>query len=352
VALARNDFAGAVTHLERALQLAPQASSVHYPLALAYRGLGRRAEAEAHLRQRGEVDLPPADPLLDGLFGLLQNASAHEVRGSRAMAERRWDDAVASLRQAIELAPGNAFSRLNLATSLYMRGDADGALEQYRAAVRLSPGLARAHFGIGVLMDERGRDGDAIEAFATAVRHDPGYAEARFSLANALRRSGRVAESLPHYEDVLRTNPAVSQAVFGYAMGLVRVGRHQDARARLDAGMRAFPEQFGFAHALARLLAASPDAGVRDGVRALAILADVMKHEQTPAIAETMAMALAEVGRFDEAVAWQRRAIDAATGGNGEHPRPQLTANMRLYQNRQPCRVPWTDDDAVHRPGR
>jgi tetratricopeptide (TPR) repeat protein len=193
VALARNDFAGAVTHLERALQLAPQASSVHYPLALAYRGLGRRAEAEAHLRQRGEVDLPPADPLLDGLFGLLQNASAHEVRGSRAMAERRWDDAVASLRQAIELAPGNAFSRLNLATSLYMRGDADGALEQYRAAVRLSPGLARAHFGIGVLMDERGRDGDAIEAFATAVRHDPGYAEARFSLANAAHRTKNAA---------------------------------------------------------------------------------------------------------------------------------------------------------------
>ena len=142
----------------------------------------------------------------------------------------------------------------------------------------------------------------------------------------------------------------MSQAAFGYAMGLVRVGRHQDARARLDAGMRAFPEQLGFAHALARLLAAAPDAGVRDGARAMSILADVVKKEQTPAIAETMAMALAEVGRFDEAVAWQARAIDAAAG-NSQAPSPRLAVNLRLYQNRRPCRVPWTDDDPVHRPG-
>jgi tetratricopeptide (TPR) repeat protein len=352
VALARNDFAQAVQHLERALTLGPHANRIRYPLALAYRGLGQRAKAEEHLRQRGEVDLPPDDPLLAGIFGLLQNASAYEVRGSRAIEEQRWPDAAASLRKAIELAPENAFSRLNLATSLYMLGDADAALDQYRAAIRLSPGLARAHFGVGVLMEARGRDGEAIDAFTTAVAIDRAYVEARFSLANALRRAGRVRESLPHYEDVIRMAPAVSQAGFGYAMGLVRLGRHQEARARLEAGAHAFPGQRGFPHALARLLAASPDDRVRDGNRAVGIMTDLVKTEKSMAVAETMAMALAEVRRFDDAVEWQRNAITAAQQGQRQDLAERLTVNLQRYENRQPCRTPWTDDDPVHHPGR
>jgi tetratricopeptide (TPR) repeat protein len=351
VALAKQDYAQAVTHLEGALALAPEASRIRYPLALAYRGVGRRDKAEEHLRLRGEVDLPSADPLLGEISGLLQNASAYEVRGSQAIDDRRWADAVTSLRKAIELAPDNPFSRLNLATSLYMQGDADGALEQYRAAIRLSPDLARAHFGIGVLMETRGRDPEAIEAFTAAVMHDQAYVEARFSLANALRRSGRVRQSLPHYEEVIRTNPAVSQASFGYAMGLVRVGRYQDARDRLEQGMRVFPDQLGFAHALARLLAAAPDDRVRDGTRALSIMEGLVEAEQTLAMAETMAMALAELGRFEDAVNWQRDVMAAAAKGRRQDLAGRLSANLRLYQNSQPCRVPWADDDPVHRPG-
>src|SRR5262249_10155990 len=159
----------------------------------------------------------------------------------------------------------------------------------YREAVRLSPGLARAHFGIGVIMESRGRDDEAIAAFSKAVENDAGYVEARFTLANALRRNGKVQESLPHYAEIIRINPAVSQASFGYAMGLVRLARYQEARDRLQDGMKAFPDQPGFAHALARLLAAAPDDRVRDGVRANAIMKTLLEQQRTIGLAETMA---------------------------------------------------------------
>jgi tetratricopeptide (TPR) repeat protein len=350
VALANRDYGRAVEYLEGALKLGPQATRIHYPLALAYRGLGNQSKAEAHLRLRGEVDLPPFDPLLGEVAGLLQNAAAYQTRGSKALESRQWDEAVEDLTKAVALEPANAFTRLNLGTALYMQGNADRALQEYREAVRLSPGLARAHFGIGALMEARGQDGEAIAAFRAAVASDPGYVEARFSLANALRRSGRVSESLTHYDEVLRANPAVSQAGFGYAMALVRLGRYQDARARLEAGMKTFPDQAGFAHALARLLAAAPEDGVRDGARALSIMNELMKAQQTLAMAETMAMALAEVGRFDDAVQWQRDAIAAARDGKQEEMARRLSANLLLYQNRKPCRSPWADDDPVHRP--
>jgi tetratricopeptide (TPR) repeat protein len=182
------------------------------------------------------------------------------------------------------------------------------------------------------------------------VTNDPWYLEARFSLANALRRTGRVEESLPHYADVLRINPAVSQASFGYAMGLVKLGRYGDARARLERDVKAFPEQPGFAHALARLLAAAPDDRVRDGRRANVILQGLLKQQRTPALAETMAMAQAELGRFTDAIAWQRTAMDLARASGRTEGMAHLSETLALYEARRPCRTPWTSDDPVHHP--
>lgn len=350
VALERRDYAKAVTHLEAALLLRPDATRLHYPLSLAYRGLGQPAKAEAQLRLRGDGDLLPDDPLMDHLRGMLQNASVYELRGSQAIDARRWDEAVTSLRKAVELSAANAFSRLNLATALYMSDQADAALEQYREAVRISPGLARAHFGIGVILSARGQDAGAIQALTAAVAADAAYAEARVSLANALRRTGRIEDALAHYDAVLTSDPSLSQASFGAAMGLVRLGRYREARARLEADVRTYPDQPGFAHALARLLAAAPDAGVRDGARALAIIEGLMTEGRSPATGETMAMALAEAGRFDEAAGWQRDVLASAQEGGRADLVPRLRANLRLYETRRPCREPWAADDPVHRP--
>jgi tetratricopeptide (TPR) repeat protein len=350
VALEAREYSAAVSALEGVLALAPSATRVHYPLAMAYRGLGDLTRADAHLRLRGETAVPPADPLMGEVSSLLTNAAALETRGVQAMDARDWPTAVTVLRQAVALSPDNAFTRLNLGTSLYLSGNRDGALEQYRAAVRLSPSLARAHFGIGVVLESRRRDGEAIDAFAAAVRSDPEYDEARFSLANALRRSGRVSESLAHYEKVLERNPATSQAGFGLAMALVRLGRYREARDRLERDARAFADQPGFAHALARVLAAAPDDGVRDGARALALVKPLAEGQRSPAVVETMAMALAETGRFDEAVRWQTEALSLARRAGRSDLVPNLTANLRLYEAHRPCRTPWTDDDPVHHP--
>lgn len=349
-ALARQDYRRAATLLEDALRVSPSATRIHYPLAMAYRGLGDTRAAEEHLKRRGDVDVLPDDPLMTAVENLLQNAAAYETRGAQAIDARQWPEAVANLSKAIQLAPANAFTRLNLGTALYMNGDSAGALTQYQEAVRLSPDLARAHFGVGVVMESRHQDAAAIDAFAAAVSRDPAYVEARFSLANALRRNGRVEESLAHYGEVLRANPAVSQASFGYAMGLVRLKRYHEARDRLQQAMHSFPDQAGFAHALARLLAAAPDDRVRDGARAQTIMTGLVKMQRTPATIETMAMALAERGRFDEAVMWQREAIALAAQGVPADVVARLRANLQLYEHRQPCRVPWTDDDPVHHP--
>jgi tetratricopeptide (TPR) repeat protein len=350
VALAKRQYQVAVDRLSAAATAAPQASSVQYPLSLAYRGLGDTKNADAHLRLRGNVDPSPEDPLMRQVSGLLQSASAFEVRGAEAINQRRWPEAVAALQQAIALAPDNAFDHLNLGTALFETGDAAGALKQFREAVRLSPGLAKAHYGIGIVTEAAGHDAEALEAFSAAVKSDPDDAAARLSLADALRRNGRDAEALPHYAAVVKTNPSASPAYFGSAMALVRLKRWADARDALNRAVSTFPDQLGFAHALARVLATAPDDNVRDGSRAVALAEMLLARQRTLELMQTMAMALAEVGRFDDAVRWQREAMTAAAQSNRRDLSVRLSENLSRYERRLPCRVPWPEDDPVFRP--
>ena len=133
-------------------------------------------------------------------------------------------------------------------------------------------------------------------------------------------------------------------------MALVHAKRWMDARDALNRAVAVFPDQAGFAHALARVLAAAPDNTVRDGRRALTLVEALSRTQRTLELMQTAAMALAEVGRFDEAVQWQREAMAAAAQSNRRDLSVRLEENLRRYEQRLPCRIPWPEDDPVFRP--
>lgn len=351
VALAKRDYARAVERLEKALALNPKGTVIHYPLAMAYRGVGDVKKAEMHLQQRGDVKVDPPDPLMDELEGLLQTAQAFENRGFRAIGQGAWKEAAAHFSKAAELAPRNPALRLNLGTALLQAGDGRGALQQYEEAVRLSPESANAHYSLGLLLEMSGRDREAIDRFSAAVTHDPNLLSARLTLADALRRNGRLDESLSHYERITTVDPTVGDARFGHAMALVRLGRYEQARNDLTDAMKVIRDRRRFAHALARLLAAAPDDRVRDGRRALAIVEELLEGDRTLELAETYAMTLAELRRSDEAVQVQREALAVTrrSGGDARLIR-RLAENLARYERGEPCRTPWSDDDPIHAP--
>lgn len=276
-ALAAQDYAGAAKYLEQAVALDPTASTVRYPLAMAYRGLGQPQTADTHLRERGDVRfafLP--DPLMLDVQQLLASAEVYEFRGGEALDKGEFAAAAWYFRKGVEQAPDNA--------------------------------------------------------------------SVRMKLAEALRRGGLAQESLSHYERAIAIAPRETAAAarFGYAMALVRLGHHQEARDRLAEDMKIHSDRPAFAQALARVLACAPDARVRDGRRAMAMTRDLLTRQQTPDLYETTAMALAELGQFEEAAALQRQLIAAATRAGHDVLARGMAENLRLYETRQRCRAPWT----------
>ena len=118
-ALARSDHARAVKHLEEGLRLSQQSAvGIHCPLALAYRGLGNSEKTEAHMRQRADVDILPADPLMEELAELLESPQASEERGNLALTRGEWAAAAEYFRQGLAMVPADPTLRHRLGTAL------------------------------------------------------------------------------------------------------------------------------------------------------------------------------------------------------------------------------------------
>ena len=353
-ALAAQDHATAVQRLEGALRLNPAATVIHYPLAMAYRGLGDLDRARAHLDRsgartdgRGAEGGVLSDPLMAEIYTLLRSPQSHRDLGLQAAERGDWREAARQFTLGARMAPDNPVMRLNLGTALIRTGDAPAARVQLEAAVSLDPGFAAPHFLLGTLLERSGRDGEAIDHFRMAADADAGMSAAHLRLGDALRRTGGLEAALRHYRRVQG-----AQARFGEAMALVRLGRYGEARQVLDAAGERYPGEPSFPHARARLLAAAPDDGVRDGALALALVEGlVAEGYRTAGVAETMAMALAELGRFEEAVEWQGRAMQVAADAARRDVARGMSANLARYQRNEPCRTPWRDDEPEHNPG-
>ena len=344
-ALLAEDYQRAVDVLEEILARDPGAAAAHYPLGMAYRALGDEARAAAHLRRRQSTALRPADPLLAGVDALIESARAYEARGNEALDREEWSAAADLFRRGLELDPNHPALRHRLGTALYLMGDVEGAMAEFERVLRESPNFPAVHYSVGVLLQGEGRHRAAIERFEAALRYQPNDGEVRLRLAVSLRRAGDPAAALEQYRTVLRMDPDVADARFGAAMALVQLRRYREARDRLDAGIEAFPGASIFPHALARLLAAAPDAEVRDGPRAMRLVEQLAaRGQRTIDLGETMAMALAEAGRYGEAAAVQRDLIAAAEAEGMRDAVPWLAANLRLYEQGRPSRAPWPAD--------
>jgi tetratricopeptide (TPR) repeat protein len=347
LALARRDFPRAVSMLEEAARTDPSAAAVHYPLAMAYRGAGRLADADAQLRRRDQrnTEVTPPDPLMERLADLLEGQQAFEVRGTEALAKGEWQKAIETFRRGIAVAPGDPVLRHRLATALYMAGQVPEAEREFADVVARAPHYAPAQYSLGVLRETHGRNAEAADHYAAAVTSQPTYVQARMRLAGILRRSGRANEALAQYEEVMKIDPRLADAAIENAVTLVRLNRYVEARDLLIAGMNTFPDHPGFPNALARLLAAAPDDRVRDGRRALTLAQKLVKTDQSLEIGETLAMALAETGQFSDAAGVQRDVIAAARGAGRSELVADLEQNLRLYESRRACRTPWRDED-------
>jgi len=151
VVLGDNDLAGGAKHFQRALALDPSDLDVLRNSAVLLAALGRLDEAlaldEAVVRR---------DPL---------NLSARFNLGMDQRQAGRLDDAIASFRTVLSLAPGRSGTHAQLGNALLLKGDAQGAL----AEIEQETAESWKMFGLPMAYHALGRKADSDTALAAVI---------------------------------------------------------------------------------------------------------------------------------------------------------------------------------------
>ena len=372
----------ALAAFEAALRALPDDPETLFNVAMALIDLGDKPAAEERLREAIALDPEYREPRFNLALMLaerndMEEAERHfrratEIDPDDLDARTRWGDALARLGRTDEalevltavLAVDAALpaAQLVLGAARQAEGNAEAAREALNRVLEAAPGAPRerseAHYRLAALLEAQaaetigrhsaGDDDAEVEShLRAALELDPDFAEAHVLLGRLLGQQERFAEAAGHFARALVQDPSNSAWHRDRAMALILARRYAAARGALASARRAVASSGDAAAVaehldtlLARLLAASPDAQVRNGREALAIAQRLMTDRPTMEHAETVAMALAEVGEFDRAAALQSQLI-AEVERQGGVPTDGQRQRLESYLAGEPVREPW-----------
>jgi tetratricopeptide (TPR) repeat protein len=249
-----------------------------------------------------------------------ENGGIEGLLGECLLDEGRAEEALPHLQRSAELnhPPPGVLGFLGKA--LLAQGRVGEAFDKFVLDVNLTPDNPVSQFNLGCAMLDNGLAGRAVDCLQKAVQLRPEVPEYHYKLGNAFLQTGRAAEAMRQYEEALRLRPDYFEA---------RVN-------------------------LAWILACSPDAALRDGARAvqLASRADQLSGGKNPRVIGTLAAAYAEAGRYSDAIATVRRALQIAGAESNSPVAGTLRTNLALYQAGTPLRDPALETPASAGPGR
>ncbi|MCS6873310.1 MAG: tetratricopeptide repeat protein [Pyrinomonadaceae bacterium] len=175
----------ALKNYEKALSINPQLEDLYLTVGILYLEKG---------------DLAKADEYISKAAVKSETAETKYLKGVVYYRLDKYQEALATLNDAVRLDPNNAEAYYYLGETYDRLNREQEALDSYRQATRLNPNFFEAWFDMGVILYNRNRYEDAIEAYKKAIQLRPDYGEAYLNLANALRKTKKYQEAVSYYE--------------------------------------------------------------------------------------------------------------------------------------------------------
>ena len=157
-----------------------------------------------------------------------ERARALVEEGQRHADEGKWDEALKSYKQAVEIDPRYSDAYLNMGDAYMSAGRYKEGFAAYRQAIAASPTNADAFYSLGAAFNDMGQYGDAFKPFVTAINLRPDFAEAHYGIGFAYMRLENYRDALVYLRRAIRLAPDYADAHL--ALGLTYVGL-RDAKA-------------------------------------------------------------------------------------------------------------------------
>ncbi len=254
--------------------------------------------------------------------------------GTALLRQGKLNKALECFRHALAVDPTFAEAHNNMGILLARQGRVDQAIEQYQQATEIEPGRAEFYNNLGDLLARQGQSAQAIEQFQKALEIDPDYAKAHDNLADLLFAQGQWQGAAENYQQALKQAPDSIHAHYQLGLAFRCLGKSAAAIAQFQKVLELNPLHVTAQNDLAWILATCSDASLRDGPKAVELAQRAVKLSAgvAPQILDTLAAAYAETGRFPEAVATARRALDLSTAQNNKALTDDIQTQLKLFE--------------------
>jgi tetratricopeptide (TPR) repeat protein len=298
------------------------------------------------VRHRGREDWLDKDEavLLDDAISYFSQRIRANGRDAFAFAHRgrAWQEegdperALKDLNEAIRLDPDTAAWYGTRGLIYDELEEYDRAVRDHGEALRLDPDDAQAYNNRGIAYKAVREYDRAIRDYGEAIRLDPKLTDAFFNRANTYKALKEYDKAIRDYSAALRLDPDFTDAIFNRANAHKALKEYDRAIHDFREGVRLDPEDADAHSNLAWLLATCPEKDVRDGKRAVehATKACELTTWKGSYFLATLAVAWAESGNFDEAVKWQKKALESPQYEKDEGEKARQ--RVKLFEGRKP----------------
>src|SRR5262249_27717280 len=265
-------------------------------------------------------------------------AEERHLRLGNALAdEREYDAAIREYDEAIRVKPDYHPAIYNRGRAWYDKGEYDKAIADYTEALRLDPKHVASYTSRGAVRIKKEEWDKAIKDFDEAIRLDPTDVIALNNRGLTRYQKGEYDRAIADCSEAIRLDPKYAVAFCNRALAWGQKGEWGKAIADYTEAIRLNPEYAVAYSSRAWLRATCPDAAYRDGKKAIedAKRACELTCWKSPEDLSTLAAAYAEDGQFDEAIKWQKKALEDAAYAKRAGPRMRL----KLYEQNQPFRM-------------
>jgi protein O-mannosyl-transferase len=253
---------------------------------------------------------------------------------------RYWHDSESLFTHALTVTKDNALARLNLGAAFEENGKSAEALAQYQQAVALNPQRDEADNNIGKLLYEMNRSQEALGYCLKAVELNPKRASSHNSLGLVLVELNHFDDAMSQFSEAAHLDANYAAPRFQTGRTLLKLGRNAEAMPFFHEALQIEPDNFQMLIYVARVLASDENQQIRNGDEALALAdrANKLAGGAQPVALDTLAMACAETGRFDDAVQTQQQAVKLAESSGQTDDAVLMRQRLQLYKNHQPWR--------------
>jgi protein O-mannosyl-transferase len=296
----------------------------HYNLGFAFDKKGEMDQAIAEYREALRIRPNYGEALNNLGLALLQQGKV--------------DEAMEYLQQAYQAGPNRAEPCVNIGSALLRKGRIDEAIARFQEALQLKADNPTAYNNLGDAFLQKGDVASASANYEKTLALDPDYPEANYSLGNILLQNGRIDEAIAYFIKAVHAKPDYAKAYNNLGNALAQKGREKDAIASYEKAWQLEPSDLAINNNLAWLLATASDGSLRNGSESieLAQRANLLSGRNNPMVLRTLAAALAQLGKYSDAVGVSRTAIAAARQAGQTNMLEVLNAEMKLYQTGRP----------------